>query len=575
MSKREIAALLAALACSSVFVAAKFENDPVYDDSFVIGGELIHDPRRIGEVFASHTMIAQGDSAPMPLDTYRPLTLLTFFWDAWLGGRETWSYHLTNQLLHLAVVACVFVLSRRLLPQVGALHAAAVASFFGVSPQLAEAHVWINGRSDPLATLFGLLALLTWHGWRTPASRAARLAGAPALFFAGLLCKETLLFTLPSLVLWPSPSPRGLAERVRAVLPFAIAGAGYLALRSWALQGLRAAHGPEHIVRALKNLPVLWADGLSQLLAPSRLYLRSMRDEYAILSSTQRLLIGLALLLCAGLVFALRKRFPVVRWGAAWFACTLAPAAMISVVLWPGFGRYLYMPAVGLALALGELLAAATDWADRRFAERPERARLMRRLGAFVIATYLFALGLRTAVVTGDYADNKHLYMGAALAAPRPAYAFAWFGASRAGAGDIAGSIAPLERAVQLDPLEPRYLHDLARGYLLLGSPSQAARVLRAGLARAPEARSGDLRILLVQALAGSDPKAAVAELCSCLHHQPDYPDCLRAPRWMLDTRGPRYAELREELESFAARCRSARATQALQRALAEYAGQH
>jgi hypothetical protein len=568
MNKREAAALVTALACSTLFVAGKFSNQFVYDDLFMIRGPLIHEPARMPEVFAAHAMIAHGDLPPMALDTYRPLSLITFFWDAWLSGHETWSYHLTNHLLHLAVVACVFALARRLLPGTSVWFAAAVALFFGLSPQLAEAHVWINGRSDPLATLFGLLALLVWHdaGAGGRFGTARRIAAA-ALFFAGLLCKEVLLFALPSLLLWPAP--QALSTRIRSLVPFAISGALYLALRTWALEGLHAAGGTSHLLQALRNLPVLWLDGLTQVIAPSRLYLRSMRDEYGVLTSTQHLLIALTLVACLGLMLFARRRLPVLCWGLAWFACTLAPAAMITVLLWPGFGRYLYMPCVGLALGGGELLALASAAVERRFAEAPERVRWARGIGRFVVGTYLLSLGAGLAVVTDDYADNESLYMAAARAAPKPAYAFAWFGTARANAGNVTGSIGPLEKAVQLDPGEPRYLHDLARSYMLAGHSAQAERLLRSGITRAPPDRSDDLRVLLMRGLAGANPKAAMAELCQCLHYQPDSPPCLAAPRWLLDPRGLRAAEFREEFAQFDTTCASARARGAIARVLA------
>jgi tetratricopeptide (TPR) repeat protein len=569
MPKRQAVALVVALACSAIFVAHKFGNAFVYDDLFVVNGGMIHDPGRIPELFAAHALIAQGEVPPMAMDTYRPISVLTFFWDAWLSGREPWSYHLTNLLLHLAAVACVFGLARRLLPEASPWTTASAALFFGLSPQLAEGHVWINGRSDPLTTLFGLLALLVWSGGSAPAPSARRSAAAGALFFCGLLCKEVLLFATPALVFWPAVRPRSAVARARSVLPFAIAAGLYLALRSWALQGLHAAGKPGHLRDALENLPVLWADGLRELLAPSRLYLRSMRDEYGSLGFGQRALIGLAVLACVALVLGVRRRLPVFSWSLAWFACTLAPSAMISVLLWPGFGRYLYLPCAGLAVGLGELLHRAEAALARRFADQPARARWTLRGSRVVVATYLIALGAQLATVTDSYADNRALYLSAAKVAPRPAYAFGFYGGARAKSGDHAGAIAPLTEAVRLDPREPAYTYQLAESQLLSGHPEQAEPLLRSAIARAPAAESGDLRVLLVKTLADRSPSAAVAELCQCLHHAPRHPDCLGVPRWLLDPRGPRLTEYRAAFARFGETCASARARAALAQVLA------
>jgi tetratricopeptide (TPR) repeat protein len=564
MIKRDAAALVGALAGCTIFVLGKFHNQFVFDDVYVVGGALIHEPRRIFEVFAAHALIAHGESATTPMDTYRPLSLVTFFWDAWLSGHEPWSYHLTNHLVHLSVVAGLFALARRLLPQASSATLAVVALFFGLSPQLAEGHVWINGRSDPLATLFGLLALLVWRGEGSARPAPGRQLGTGVLFFAGLLCKESLLFALPSLALWPAPPGQRALERLRRLLPFAIAAGCYLALRSWALQGLHAAAGEQQLLGALRNVPVLWADGLSQLLAPSRLYLRSMRDEYGLLSAGQRAAVAALALACAALAFAARRRLPVLAWGLSWFACTLAPAAMISVLLWPGFGRFLYLPCVGLALGAGELLSRAGAALAGRFEGDPRRGRLARGLGGFAIAIYLLALGAQLATVTENYTDDKRLYLTAARAAPRPAYAYGSYGAARALAGDPRGAIAPLAMAVKLDPGDPAYLQGLANAYLRAGDPFGAAALLRSAIQRAPVQQAGDLRLLLVQALAAVDPGAAVTELCQCLHYQPTHAECLRAPSLLLDPRGPRAADFRDQFANLEAHCNSARARGAL-----------
>lgn len=570
-SRREVTALACVLALCALFVLPKFHNAFVFDDVMVVGNDFIHQPDRIAEVFFAHTMVAQGRDAPMPMDTYRPVTLLTFFWDAWLSGHETWSYHLTNLLLHLGVVTCVFALAFRVLAFADVWTAAAVALFFGLSPQLGEAHVWINGRSDPMAALFGLLALLVWDRWNPQPGRASwRPWLAFALMLLGLLSKEVLLFGLPTLVLWPGHRTRSFPDRVRLLVPFASAAVAYLAMRNNALHGLRAARDGDQITRALTNVPVLWVDGVAQLLLPSRLYLRSMVDEYAMLSTVQRTGLTLMVVLLAIGVWASRRQAPVLVWASAWFACTLAPAAMISTVLWPGFGRYLFLPCIGIALALGEALSIVRTTLARRFGEgRPEHRKRSQVLLAVGVSVYLLSLGAGLAVVTADYANNKTLYAAAIVAAPRPAYAYAWLGTHHVESGDPTRGALMLEKATQLDPREPRYLHDLARAHLVRGDSVAAERVLRRGIARAPHGVAGDLRALLVAALAGRDPRAAIAELCTCLAHQPNLRDCLDTPARLLNPLGSRFLELREELSRALTQCPSRDARDALARVMA------
>ncbi len=117
--------LLVTLACAAPLLAV-FRNGFVYDDRTVISdGDYLHDIRRAPEFFLHPTMYASPKQREMVrhVDTYRPVTLVTFLWDSRVSGREPFSYHLTNLLAHLLCVLLVFRLAERMLPGVlGGLH---------------------------------------------------------------------------------------------------------------------------------------------------------------------------------------------------------------------------------------------------------------------------------------------------------------------------------------------------------------------------------------------------------------------------------------------------------------------
>ena len=136
---------------------------------------------------------------PTAVDTYRPVTLATFMWDASLSGAAPWAYHLTNLLAHLCCVWLVQRLACVMLPEADRAFAWVGAAWFALSPLPAEAHVWINGRSDIFTTLFGLLAVLAWRR-ALAAVRGKALAwhiAATVSFLCGLLSKEVLLLCIP------------------------------------------------------------------------------------------------------------------------------------------------------------------------------------------------------------------------------------------------------------------------------------------------------------------------------------------------------------------------------------------
>lgn len=119
---------------------------------------------------------------------YRPLVTLSFALDWQWGGGAPFSFHLTNVLLHLVVCALVFLLSRALGSD--AFSAAVCTALFGVMPRLTESVTWIAGRTDVLATLLVLVALLVDR--REARSRATPWLVAGLLFVA-LLAKEVAL----------------------------------------------------------------------------------------------------------------------------------------------------------------------------------------------------------------------------------------------------------------------------------------------------------------------------------------------------------------------------------------------
>lgn len=571
MRRHDLLALGLIWLCVVGSVAAKFDNQFVYDDVTVVNGPLIHHPERLFEVFGSHAMLAVGSSEVQAFDTYRPVSVATFFWDAWLSGYQPWSYHLTNLLVHLGAISCLFALARLMFPAVGTVAIAFISLFFGLSPQLAEAHVWINGRSDPLAAFFALAALIFWrHGLSTtrPLRGWAAHAAATAFFLIALLSKEVVLLATPAILAWPEQAPVRLSARIRRTLGFAVASTIYLALRVNALHGIRMSTPSTKAASPLANLPVVLLDGLRELLIPTHLYLRSMRNEYATLSTTERWLILLAVLVIAVGAWVVRRKTPVFAWSLGWFALTLAPACLISVVLWPGFGRYLYIPCVGLSLGLCELAEFALRRVDAAY--NPRKATRINGLLFLLFASYLTALGLKLAAVTLDYRDNESLYGAAIINAPDSAHGYGWLGMWFYRNGDAERALPLLEKAVALDPTQWRYLESLIMAYLSAHRAEAAEAAALEGLNRTRPERGGSLRAFLVQSIANKDPKRTVIQLCRCLHYEPDFPKCVEEVRVLLAPRGPRAAQYRALFENFAQTCPSPYATKTVARLLAE-----
>ena len=505
----------------SLLTLGRFRNGFVFDDVFVIvRGEFIHTPARFMEAFTRHTMVASsldGAVGQPSLDTYRPMPLVTFFWDAWLAGRDTWSYHLTNTVLHALVCVGLLELVRKLAPGLPSLTRVSLVCVFALSPWLSEAHVWINGRSDPLMSLFLLLALHAGFARPSRASRAVVFAGC----LLALLSKEVAVLALPFVVLVPwlradSPPPRTARAFLSEVAGPAMALGVYLALRVNALHGLKTHEGSGQLLTAARHAPLLMVEGVYRTLVPSDYGLRSLRDDYAGLGAEWVAGACLVCLALAALAFRTRRQAPLLGAGLAWYALTIAPVSLISTALWPGFGRYLYLPALGLVVALGAGLQLVAE-------ARPALRRMA--LGLPVILAVLSAPLLVFA--TTLYHDEATLYSAAQERAPEQAWTHGFLGLSLRRAGDCERAIPLLERAAQLDPADPRYLTHLGHCLVETRRREAALAVALQGEARFAGTRQ-EAAFLLIHASSLPTPDTDEMErlLRRCIAVYPGRTDC-------------------------------------------------
>jgi protein O-mannosyl-transferase len=490
----------------------RFANGLIYDDVHVIEiAGVIHQHDRALEVFTHPTMFISTRPAEhaVSVDTYRPIPALSFFVNSMMSGQRLWSYHLTNLLLHALSVQLLFSFLRRWLGP-GKLKAAALgATFFAVHPWLAEAHVWINGRSDPFALAFGLGAALLLLRREL---RVQRLVFAGLLFFCGLLSKEVLLATLPAFLFIAPNAP--WRSRVTRITPLAAATVAYLALRIHVLHGMKT-HQDGHTLReASLRGPALVFDALFHLVVPSFPFLRSLRDDF---NAVPRALLFVACgALAVGLVVVLylRTRWPRGPFTTLFFVGSLAPVAGITVILWPGYGRYLYFPAAAVALVFAELVA----FAERRLRGQP------RTIAAGAIAVYLLVQAALLVSFTTDMGHDETLYLAATERRPNQAYAWGSLGLSYAYAEQDDLAVGALRRAVAIDPNQVLYSGQLSAVLSRARRCDEARPIATSGLERFHGANSSAFHLAL--ALCADSPEKATFHLRRCLVLRPSRIDC-------------------------------------------------
>lgn len=291
---------------------------------------------------------------------FRPLVVITFVIDRFLFGAHAAGYHLTNLVLHATTTLLAWGVARRVLDKgVGAWAAAAL---FAIHPCHAQAVAWISGRTDVVASLFYVAAVLA-HLHSRPLQRCTVkwLLLSLVLFFVALTGKE-MAITFPAVILLHNLlRPEGESTVTRWIAPAAAGAvaAVYLGLRIALVGGFHpppwpfAYHlGDAGLLRHLITAPILYLGDLT-LFVPA--------DPMVTLPFWTAHLAALAAF--AVIVLAtfrgtlLRTRGKGAwAWSLGWMAITLMPVATLTVG-----EHFLYLPSIGYSILVGSQVPAAAS----------------------------------------------------------------------------------------------------------------------------------------------------------------------------------------------------------------------
>ena len=465
--------------------AATLSYDFVWDDTLLIQRSWhLHQWRSLPAVLGSHFWAEVQEASHY----YRPLVMLSFFLDLRLWGLNPAGFHLTNLLAHLATSLAVLALGRRLTGSHWAGGIAGVA--FALHPLHTESVAFISGRTDILATLFFLLALLGYAAWRDTGRRLPYALSLGA-FFLALTAKEVAV-TLPAILVlydWAAGADPASAHGVRrAGLRYAGHG-GVMILYA----GIRlAALGP-----TLDAEPGSWGGLGTRLLTTLDIVASYARltvipypaNAYPLIvpvtfPGSAGLWLAMALLAAAlGLTAWALRRSRMLGFGALWFWITLLP--FVGVNLLPlstaiMAERFLYLPTVGfclvLAMAFWRLLGSAALSASSELRPAP----------ALALAGGRLLYTLLTLWRNEDWKDDYRLYSRMVEASPHAALPHVNLAYTQLPRGEIAEADAHLREAARLMPRNPRALVGLGLTRTLLGGPEAGLRYALEARALAP-----------------------------------------------------------------------------------------
>ncbi|MCG8589772.1 MAG: hypothetical protein MJE66_10820 [Proteobacteria bacterium] len=320
----------------------------VWDDPRqVVGNLLTGDWRNLPAIFTTDLWATSGVVVENP-PYYRPLLVTSFLVDRLLWGLSPAGHHLQSVLWHLAAVWAVWALLRDLVAPIPALVGAAV---FALHPIQSEAVVWVSARNDPMAAFFVATAARVL----LPAdARAGRVAAGGLLLLAGLLSKEQAVLgvvLVAGLDVVRCGRPTGglrWAGVGAAVLVWAV-------LRAAAGVGGSDAFSAGRLGAVLAALPEL--GGLYGRLLAVPWPLTSARRLGDLHEWWPGLIFGWAAALAGGAWLLARGR-GLAAAGLAFAAATFAPSLLGIGATHQVGERYLYVPLIGIGLALAASVPA-------------------------------------------------------------------------------------------------------------------------------------------------------------------------------------------------------------------------
>lgn len=390
----------AVAACALVVYFGALWNHFALDDNQIIAfNALVHHVSGMWRTFA----------APYwPPDVggglYRPLAIASYTLDWTVSGGAPWWFHAVNLAWHAAASVAVAYLARHLS---GDRAAWTAGLLFAVHPVHVEAVANVVGRAEIMAALFVVLAVYA-------ALARDQLWWSLAALACGVLSKENAIVA-PGLIVWAwvlgiaRPSRERVAAYAASWLVFGVA---YFVFRIAVLQqGVANTPAPvffgaSPIAVRLTAIATL-ADVARLLVFPVKLRVDYSPAERSLITSPLDLSFILGFL-CLAVWVALiwrcwRRGRRVEAFGLGWIGIAFLPVsnlvALGSILLGE---RNLYLPSVGLGLAVGAWLQALEP----------------RRLAA-TLAVLVLAGGARTALRVPVWKDSREVTISELEDSPR------------------------------------------------------------------------------------------------------------------------------------------------------------
>jgi tetratricopeptide (TPR) repeat protein len=443
-----------------------------YDDvAVVLQNPAVQRIERLPEHFWSITI---GNQEGTP--SYRPLVMVTYGLNYWLGGPNPVGYHAVNIGLHAAASVLVVLVMWSLIGR--ATPAFFAGAVFALHPIQTEAVNYITARSSLLYTLWSLIALWSFVRFRAT-GRGVALAGSAAAYAAALLAKEAAV-AVPVLLVGYDVIVRRCGRRnlwgwVPPHLVFAGLTLAYLTLRAGMMAELMppATHG--NALTAGLTFAAVVAKTVSDQLAPIHLSIAHPFDPVHEIAARSLGAVALCLGFAAVAAFA-RRSASAVAYAALWFPVALLPVAALPLITKLALYQENrgYLSAVALCMVAGPLLAWCWESGEGRRVHSAAR-----RIGVLV----LFGV-MALAVVSRnmDWRDGVRLWSHELSLRPNSQLAYVNLGGAYQARRDFPAAADVYRRALERYPENGLLHNNLGVVYRAGGDLDRAADEFRAAI---------------------------------------------------------------------------------------------
>jgi protein O-mannosyl-transferase len=448
--------LLPALVLGFLIYTNTLGGEFIYDDLRQIKrNTLIQDDSQFWRALTSDVWAFKGGDQVSSSNYWRPSFVLWMIVNFRCFGLVTFGWHLTNILLHVAVVALAFALLRRL--NVSRPIAAAIALIFAVHPVHCESVAWISGVPDLIlaAAMLGSIWFVILLGERKTPLRWALAIG---LYLVALGAKEVaILYPLMIVALFypgRDPDERGVpwARALSIAWPFAVAAAVYLLVRQSILGIIqRLPEAGASLGETILSLPAVFAFYLRQMIVPYWIGpahpLRAVTTENI---GAGNFLIPLAVTIAAGWwMMRMAGRSKTARIGLALFLIPLLPAMNIAAFQPDQLvhDRYLYLPLLGFLMLT---IPALSSLFQRVAGERTSHGPLLVFIFAVMAAV---PLGAQTVRYNWAWTSNLALWEWAVRSDPNSAFAYQQYGGQLHEAKRLEEAVAAYNRSIEIHPM--------------------------------------------------------------------------------------------------------------------------